>query len=108
MHRGLRIFVKETDDLKKLFTDVDVKPFVCPVESASTGKCYRAHGIRLRHPSCSSVRSLNELRSILHGDLWSGNYEGTPDGVAIFEASLQLTSQRVVSIVGFAGDLKKL
>ncbi|CAK9018427.1 Protein-ribulosamine 3-kinase [Durusdinium trenchii] len=23
--------------------------------------------------------------SILHGDLWSGNYQGTPDGVAIFD-----------------------
>jgi fructosamine-3-kinase len=34
-------------------------------------------------------------RSILHGDLWSGNYEGTPEGVAIFETSLQAKSERV-------------
>lgn len=41
--------LKETGDLKALFSDIDVKP------------------------------------SILHGDLWSGNYEGTPEGVAIFD-----------------------
>ncbi|CAE7213377.1 unnamed protein product, partial [Symbiodinium pilosum] len=41
--------LKETNNLKDLFTDVEVKP------------------------------------SILHGDLWSGNYEKTPDGVAIFD-----------------------
>ena len=29
---------------------------------------------------------VTEIRpSILHGDLWSGNYEGTPKGVAIFD-----------------------
>ncbi|CAE7437209.1 unnamed protein product [Symbiodinium natans] len=41
--------LKETNNLKDLFTDVEVKP------------------------------------SILHGDLWSGNYEMTPEGVAIFD-----------------------